>query len=535
MQFFSERNAFQKSVARQFIARRKYIRSRHKNRAAIKIQKCWRGYVDYSNYIVLQFENHSATVIQKYWRGFWHYSHYIILQFEAIRIQSTFRGFVKRKQLSFRRECATTIQCGIRMFLARKTMHISRVITALNVSWTMSLRTSICTKKIQRWYRKILSDRKEKSAALIIERFFIMVQVEVDREISRRKKKKAQRRRKKKEADEKLLERVWLNTVEEEKIAQDSREIEKMKSRSRSSQRRNYIHDIPSNDQGHMQYLNHEEYPGHSHSSRRNLSMDSIPLNMKSTSLQRQSSMNNEIDANDSRKYYPRNMSYEREPTRNKYLDEMNQMRYRSSPSNRNRQTTISYSNSGPPAYQVALQGDNSSEVSGITSPSVFYPRSSAHYGTASRFATLSRKDLNDDYSLEEAWIDTEINQGKERRRSEHKYLRRHGLNMAQAYNEFPASPNMQYRSHQSFNRSKRQFEEDDDDTFDPVISSHTRNQRQSSRSRSYDPISNREKRVSYESYDRKNMIHEMEELHPEPSNRRRRSGRRSTSMNTRH
>jgi len=52
----------------------------------------------------------------------------------------------------------------------------------------------------------------------IIERFFLMIKAEIEREIRRcerkRQAKRQQRRRKKREPDDNLLERAWLNTFD---------------------------------------------------------------------------------------------------------------------------------------------------------------------------------------------------------------------------------------------------------------------------------------------------------------------------------
>ena len=60
--------------------------------------------------------------------------------------------------------------------------------------------------------------RKEKKAALVIERFFLMIKAEIELEILRCKKmkqaKRQRRHRKKREPDDKLLERAWPNTID---------------------------------------------------------------------------------------------------------------------------------------------------------------------------------------------------------------------------------------------------------------------------------------------------------------------------------
>lgn len=61
--------------------------------------------------------------------------------------------------------------------------------------------------------------RKEKKAALVIERFFVMVKKEVDREIKMAQERKEARRRKKQSHNEEaFLEHVWIDTVDENHV-----------------------------------------------------------------------------------------------------------------------------------------------------------------------------------------------------------------------------------------------------------------------------------------------------------------------------
>ncbi len=59
--------------------------------------------------------------------------------------------------------------------------------------------------------------KKEKHAALVIERFFIYVKKEVEKEVAalKKKKKEKRRRRKMKQSDDYILERAWLGVAED--------------------------------------------------------------------------------------------------------------------------------------------------------------------------------------------------------------------------------------------------------------------------------------------------------------------------------
>ncbi len=58
-------------------------------------------------------------------------------------------------------------------------------------------------------------EKKEKQAALVIERFFIYVKKEVEKEVAalKKKKKDKRRRRKMKQCDDYILERAWLGVA----------------------------------------------------------------------------------------------------------------------------------------------------------------------------------------------------------------------------------------------------------------------------------------------------------------------------------
>jgi hypothetical protein len=207
--------------------------------------------------------------------------------------------------------------------------------------------------RIQRSWRRYSQHKKEKEAALVIEKFFITVQEEVEREMARieqsKKHKRHRKRQKKKEAEDKLLERVWLNTVNSEdghrvRAASSNNENERKERLSKSGS-----------------LLCHP--PG--------------PLQVKQNG-------STEIRTNEgksSRELLP--------PTE-------------------------------------TIHADDHSEVSGITSPTVFLKEPLV--SIPSRFKNLSRKELRDDLSLEEAWIDTEVHQAKEKMRSEKKYIKKYGL-----------------------------------------------------------------------------------------------------------
>lgn len=192
----------------------------------------------------------AATKIQTAWRGFWGYSHFIIMQYEIIRLQAIIRGRAARILFSLKLGCCIMIQSAVRRYLASKKTYSMKLTRATFGAEVEGLRMKVACRKVQFWWRVVIECSKEKKAALIIERFFVMVKAEVDKEIvrqqeiERRESMKAKERQIKKQrsklstksaplppaqqpqrkrgpssdADERLLEKIWLNTVEEDHV-----------------------------------------------------------------------------------------------------------------------------------------------------------------------------------------------------------------------------------------------------------------------------------------------------------------------------
>ena len=177
---------------------REYSTNKIEKNACITIQKVWRGFYQFSLYSITQFENDAATTIQRHWRGFWQYSHYVILQYEVTKIQSLIRGVQVRSRMGELSHNMTIIQKGARRCLAQKQLYDKMIESALTRSKALSLRNNFACRKIQRWWLRRVQIKKEKEAALVIERFFIWVRAEVEREILRCKIKRAAKKQKRK-------------------------------------------------------------------------------------------------------------------------------------------------------------------------------------------------------------------------------------------------------------------------------------------------------------------------------------------------
>jgi len=180
--------------------------------AATTIQKSWRMFYQYSSYAIYKHEKKAATDIQRHWRGFWDYSHFVIMRYEASKIQALVRGTQTRKRLAQQHEAAVTIQAAARCILAKKTCHMERLFSAMIYSAQLALSQRIAARKIQTLFRYFNERRKQKRAALVIERFFIWVRAEVEREIERRERqriKKRQEQKRNKKDNDSLLEDAY--------------------------------------------------------------------------------------------------------------------------------------------------------------------------------------------------------------------------------------------------------------------------------------------------------------------------------------
>lgn len=177
--------------------------------AATTIQKTWRMFYQYSSYSIYKYEKKAATDIQRHWRGFWDYSHFVIMRYEASKIQALVRGTQQRKRLAQHHEAATVLQAAARGILAKKTCHMERLFSAMIYSSQISLSQRIAARKIQNAVREFRVRMVRKRAAIVIERFFIWVRAEVEREIERREKVRIRKRQGKYKESEGLLEDVY--------------------------------------------------------------------------------------------------------------------------------------------------------------------------------------------------------------------------------------------------------------------------------------------------------------------------------------
>ena len=204
------------SVARRFLSRFKVERRKTQSAAVAVITKALKENASRN----AKKKADAATKIAAAWRGFWAFSHYIIVQYETTKLQAAVRGKLARNKYNLHLGCVIIIQAMARQYLAKKEID-RRVVerAAKHEAAIIELRERNAAKRIQFWWRIVLDWTKEKKAALTIERFFIHVRAEVDREVMRREQRrlsKDKKKRKKRRSSEGGKRKSSLNTVDED-------------------------------------------------------------------------------------------------------------------------------------------------------------------------------------------------------------------------------------------------------------------------------------------------------------------------------
>lgn len=323
----------------------------------------------------------AATKIQTAWRGFWGYSHFIIMQYEIVRLQAIIRARASRTRFSLKLGCCIMIQSAVRRFLANRKMHKLKIARVAQAAAVEGMRMRLACQRIQFWWRVVLECNKEKSAALTIERFFLMVKSEVDKEIRRQsyiqKASKRSRRARQRdyvgeEDDDILLERVWLNTVDEDRVdifACSSSQEGGQQSRGQRSQSAPRLHPNPS-------YIS--EPSGEGTPSSRGVQHHPSSPNMKLV------------------------MRYEDDPAMRRELDMKTRQEEALRASRRYQK-----SKSKPPPDVTLAKSDERTEVSAITSPTVF--KKGKRPSKSKR--SSKRRELEDELSLAESLLGEGIRQ----------------------------------------------------------------------------------------------------------------------------
>jgi hypothetical protein len=252
-------------------------------RAAVTIQSSFRAMKARQDIVILRGEVLAATLIQSAWRGFLSYTDYIFTISDVLTAQKMVRGFLARKNegshviqaLTERRtriDAATIVQKGCRGLMARQRYWYTLGCTMQIQSWMrgrlvmlqlrreekarlqlqssarrylarqeyvqrkfifMLIQTAeqerskkVAALVIQEQARNYLDEKRRDEAALVIQRFFLLVRSEVDQIVraSKRRKnwRKKQSRKRTDNGEDDLLEDAWLSAVSGSNLENDS-------------------------------------------------------------------------------------------------------------------------------------------------------------------------------------------------------------------------------------------------------------------------------------------------------------------------
>jgi len=429
-------------------------------RAAVRIQKSWRGFVCYTDFI---FTVGDIVMAQRIARGYLARRQLKELKEQnarelvAIEIQRHYRGLVDRKKTAVLREAmyrmwerhdaASTIQLAwlewkqertlraqensaairiqkiVRRNIAMEDLKRRKFLNMLVESEAYEMQTRKNATLIQTWWRVQLQRKKERKAAYVIQCFLVWVKAEVDREIKKEKKRRKDKKRRKrlKETDDEMLDRIWDKTMgdipEHPAVKMDdfsSVGTEVIRAERRQNQGANRL--AYSSRQMAQSSPRGRSIPRSSSCERGSQRSSSVPKNSgRDGSVPRSSSRDRSMQRSSSRdRSMKRSSSVDRSMKRSSSVDrgtpQNRDSRGRAQrPENRNRlppaRPTIPHQNGLPPVVVRPndRDDDDHSEVSALTNFSAMYrnpPR---------RREKMSSRDLDDDFSLEEAWIDTEI------------------------------------------------------------------------------------------------------------------------------
>jgi len=160
----------------------------------------------------------AAIKLQSIWRTIMKVNNFLVICYEICRFQTIIRGRLERVRFAKSIGSILILQVSIRSLWARRELQEKKIVAALLANAVDSFMKRCSCKKIQFAWKTFCERRKERQAALVIERFFLFVQAEVEREIllqDKRRRKKMQR------DDDDLLERIWLLEVTNNKMFAD--------------------------------------------------------------------------------------------------------------------------------------------------------------------------------------------------------------------------------------------------------------------------------------------------------------------------
>lgn len=232
-------------------ARRDFLVLRGEFLAATLIQSAWRGFVCYTDYIFTvsdiiaaqktarrylarkqyawQIQNNlllrkeqfrASALIQKTSRGFICRQRYWYTLGCTMQIQSWIRGRLVYRRVQREKKARLKLQCFARRCLSRQQYLQRKFILALIHTADKQRTKKVAAMVIQQQCRTFLERKDRDRAARVIQRFFLMVKVEVDRIVKATKRKKNWRKKLKNRNDrveDELLEDAWMSTMSQDK------------------------------------------------------------------------------------------------------------------------------------------------------------------------------------------------------------------------------------------------------------------------------------------------------------------------------
>jgi abnormal spindle-like microcephaly-associated protein len=155
-------------IARGWFAREKAAVLRGE-KAAIVIQRSFRGFVDrsiVSELRVTAVRERSAVAIQSIWRGHYHKQHFWYCLGCAMLIQKVTRGTLTRNQIRKEHAAATKIQSATRGMKVQSNYRNDQFTMMLSSSATMEIKSQDSVEIIEQWWLNVRARREEAAITL---------------------------------------------------------------------------------------------------------------------------------------------------------------------------------------------------------------------------------------------------------------------------------------------------------------------------------------------------------------------------------
>jgi IQ calmodulin-binding motif len=382
--------------------------------AATLIQSAWRGFVCYTDYVFTlsdivsaqriargylsrkkycsvirsnmlrkKEELNAAVSIQRTCRGFQARQKYWYTLGCTMQIQSWWRGTIAKNAVQKQLEAVSTLQCFARRCLARQ-QYLQRKFIFMLINTAEKEKTKkaeIC--RMQGLQKDSLEQRRRDEAARVIQRFFLRVKYEVDQLV------RAQKRRKK-----------WKKKMMKTKKCPDKMEDSLLEDAWEAAVSRSNLEEEPFtrtySNMGSVIPMDTRSIASMDHESVTHVETGSIVMAQPVTAMV--------MDPPGS--VASSNLRGSTTGSRSLYRRQQEEMRYRLPP------TTI-HTKKAEGASRVYHDNDDASVFSQLTGSTMTFARP-AHVRVVRKIVPMS--EMEDDFQLEEAFIDAEIVHAKERR-----------------------------------------------------------------------------------------------------------------------